>query len=50
MPSLSLLATSFARAQRAEGKSPHTVKLYADCVARLVSFTDDDLSRAPAAP
>lgn len=44
MPTLSQLATSFARAQKAEGKSPHTIKLYRDCIARLVAFTDDDPS------
>lgn len=34
------LAVSFARVQRAEAKSPHTVKLYADCIGRLVRFLE----------
>jgi hypothetical protein len=42
--SLSLLATSFARAQKAEGKSPHTIKLYRDCINRLIRMIGDDLS------
>lgn len=43
------LAVSFLRVQRAEGKSPLTVKLYAVRIARLVRFveaetTSDDIS------
>src|SRR5689334_21903373 len=44
MTSLSGLAVSFARVQKAEGKSPHTVKLYRDCIARLVAHCEDDLA------
>ena len=36
------LAISFGRVQRAEGKSPLTVKLYAVCIARLVSFLETE--------
>lgn len=46
MPTLSQLATSFARAQKAEGKSPHTIKLYRDCIARLIRWCEDDLANA----
>jgi integrase len=47
--SISLLATSFARAQRAEGRSPHTIKLYRDCINRLTAYlgtlrASDDLA------
>jgi integrase/recombinase XerC len=43
------LTRSFERVQRAEGRSPHTVKLYRDCLARVVAYTEaetgsDDLS------
>lgn len=44
MPTISDLAVSFARSQRAEGRSPHTIKLYRDCITRLVKFTGDDLA------
>lgn len=44
MASISLLATSFARSQKAEGRSPHTIKLYRDCINRIVTFAGDDLS------
>jgi integrase len=49
MTAIPRLAASFQRAQRAEGKSPHTQKLYHDCIARLVPFLvretgSDDLS------
>lgn len=44
MTSLTRLATSFARAQKAEGKSPHTIKLYHDCIARLIKDIGDDPS------
>jgi integrase len=43
MTSITSLATSFARAQKAEGKSPHTIKLYRDCIVRLVAVIGDDL-------
>ena len=36
MSSISRLAISFARAQKAEGRSQHTIALYRDCIARLV--------------
>jgi hypothetical protein len=43
------LALSFDRTMRAEGRSPHTIKLYRDCLARLIRFIEaetgsDDLS------
>jgi site-specific recombinase XerD len=43
------LAVSFARVQRSEFRSPHTVKLYADCIRRLAVFLEaetgaDDVS------
>ena len=34
------LAVSFARVQRSEAKSPHTVKLYSDCIGRLGRFLE----------
>lgn len=34
------LAVSFSRVQRSEAKSPHTVKLYADCIGRLAGFLE----------
>lgn len=39
------LATSFARSQKAQGRSPHTVKLYRDCIHRLAVYLDDDSTR-----
>jgi integrase/recombinase XerC len=39
------LAVSFERARRAEGLSPHTLKLYRDCIRRLVTYLDDDPTR-----
>lgn len=34
------LSISFARSQRGEGRSPHTVKLYSDCDGRLVRYLE----------
>ncbi|HEY3335194.1 MAG TPA: tyrosine-type recombinase/integrase, partial [Candidatus Limnocylindrales bacterium] len=44
MTTISRLATSFARTQKAEGKSPHTIKLYGDCILRLIRWCEDDPS------
>ena len=45
MATITVLALSFARTQRAEGKSPHTIKLYRDCIRRLAVYLADDPSR-----
>lgn len=45
MTSIRDLSRSFARAQRAESKSPHTIRLYGHCIERLAVAFDDDLSR-----
>jgi integrase len=42
MATITSLAVSFARSQRAEQKSPHTIKLYRDCIHRLARFLEDD--------
>ena len=44
MPTLTQLATSFARAHKAEGKSPHSIKLYRDCIRRLIVFAGEVLA------
>ena len=44
MTSLLLLATSSSRAQKADGTSPHTIRLNRDCVVRLIRWCDDDLA------
>lgn len=41
MTPIPLLASSFARAQKAEGRSPHTIKLYRDCINRLTAYLTD---------
>lgn len=38
MTPISVLTPSFARAQKAEGRSPHTIKLYRDCINRLPAY------------
>jgi hypothetical protein len=37
-PTITDRARSLARAQRAMGRSPHTIRLYGVCIARLVPF------------
>lgn len=49
MTALSALVQSFQRAQRAENRSPHTIRLYRQCLTRLVGWLNleydrDDLS------
>ena len=51
MTAITTLAESFARSQRAEGRSPHTIHLYQQCIRRLVPFVreqaaSDDVAAA----
>ena len=39
---LRALAVSFARVQRSEAKSPHTIRLYSVCIRRLVRFVETE--------
>lgn len=45
MTTISALAESFARTQRAERKSPHTIKTYRDCILRIGHMEVKDVDR-----
>lgn len=45
MPTITQLAESFARSQKAEARSPHTIHLYRQCILRLARYLNDDTNR-----